>query len=126
MAKRNGRPRLLTAADLTQRKPLETLLRALTKVPDAELLVVGGPAESELPQDDNYVKLAKFAATLGIADRVIFTGKVGSLRRFKDDVKEVAEGFECGLQVAKFQDLKVGDIVEAYTTEHIAAELVRA
>jgi len=75
-AKRNGRPRLLTAADLTQRKPLETLLRALTKVPDAELLVVGGPAEAELPKDDNYVKLAKFAATLGIADRVIFTGKV--------------------------------------------------
>ena len=76
VAKRNGRPRLLTAADLTQRKPLETLLRALTKVPDAELLVVGGPAETELSTDDNYVKLAKFAATLGIADRVIFTGKV--------------------------------------------------
>ena len=76
VAKRNGRPRLLTATDLTQRKPLETLLRALTKVPDAELLVVGGPAEAELAKDDNYVKLAKFAATLGIADRVIFTGKV--------------------------------------------------
>ena len=76
VATRNGRPRLLTAADLTQRKPLETLLRALTKVPDAELLVVGGPAEAELSKDDNYVKLAKFAATLGIADRVIFTGKV--------------------------------------------------
>ena len=76
VAKRNGRRRLLTATDLTQRKPLETLLRALTKVPDAELLVVGGPAEAELSKDDNYVKLAKFAATLGIADRVIFTGKV--------------------------------------------------
>ena len=76
VAKRNGRPRLLTAADLTQRKPLETLLRALTKVPDAELLVVGGPAEAELAKDDNYIKLAKFAATLGITDRVIFTGAV--------------------------------------------------
>jgi glycosyltransferase involved in cell wall biosynthesis len=75
-AMRNGRPRLLTAADLTQRKPLETLLRALTKVPGAELLIVGGPAEADLPTDDNYVKLAKFAATLGVADRVIFTGKV--------------------------------------------------
>ena len=76
VAKRNGRPRLLTATDLTQRKPLETLLRALTKVPDAELLVVGGPAEADLSKDDNYVKLAKFAATLGITDRVIFTGAV--------------------------------------------------
>jgi glycosyltransferase involved in cell wall biosynthesis len=76
VAKRNGRPRLLTAADLTQRKPLETLLRALTKVPGAELLVVGGPDEPELATDDNYVKLAKFAAALGITDRVIFTGNV--------------------------------------------------
>ena len=76
VAKRNGRPRLLTVADLTQRKPLETLFRALTKVPGAELLVVGGPEEAKLPEDDNYVKLAKFAAALGIADRVIFTGEV--------------------------------------------------
>jgi len=76
VAKRNGRPRLLTVADLTQRKPLETLFRALTKVPGAELLVVGGPEEAKLPKDDNYVKLAKFAAALGIADRVIFTGEV--------------------------------------------------
>jgi len=76
VAKRNGRPRLLTAADLTQRKPLETLFRALTKVPGAELLVVGGPAEAKLPKDDNYVKLAKFAAALGITDRVVFTGDV--------------------------------------------------
>jgi glycosyltransferase involved in cell wall biosynthesis len=76
VAKRNGRPRLLTSADLTQRKPLETLMRALTKVPGVELLVVGGPAEADLPKDDNYVKLAKVAATLGITDRVIFTGEV--------------------------------------------------
>ncbi len=57
---------------------------------------------------------------------VIFTGELESLRRFKDDVKEVAEGFECGLQVAKFQDLKNGDIIEAYMTEQVAPELVRA
>jgi len=76
VAERNGRPRLLTAADLTERRPLETLLRALTRVPDAELLVVGGPDEAELTADDNYVKLAKFAAAMGIADRVVFTGKV--------------------------------------------------
>jgi D-inositol-3-phosphate glycosyltransferase len=76
VVKRNGRARLLTPADLTQRKPLETLMRALTRIPGAELLVVGGPAEANLPGNDNYVKLAKFAAALGIADRVIFTGKV--------------------------------------------------
>ncbi|HUA10262.1 MAG TPA: translation initiation factor IF-2 [Candidatus Acidoferrales bacterium] len=57
---------------------------------------------------------------------VVFTGELESLRRFKDDVREVAEGFECGIQVAKFQDLKAGDIIEAYATEHVAAELVTA
>ena len=56
---------------------------------------------------------------------VIFTGELESLRRFKDDVKEVAECFECGIQVAKFQDIKVGDIIEAYATEHVAPELAR-
>ena len=75
-AKRNERPRLLTAADLRERQPLETLLRALTQVPTAELVLVGGPAEAELDRDDAYVKLAKFAAKLGISDRVIFTGGV--------------------------------------------------
>ncbi|HTZ55684.1 MAG TPA: translation initiation factor IF-2 [Candidatus Acidoferrum sp.] len=54
---------------------------------------------------------------------VVFTGELESLRRFKDDVREVAEGFECGIQVAKYQDLKVGDVIEAYATEHVAAEL---
>jgi translation initiation factor IF-2 len=57
---------------------------------------------------------------------VVFTGELESLRRFKDDVREVAEGFECGIQVAKFQDLKVGDVIEAYMTEQVAAELVTA
>ena len=57
---------------------------------------------------------------------VVFTGELESLRRFKDDVREVQEGFECGIQVAKYQDLKVGDIIEAYATEHVAAELVTA
>jgi D-inositol-3-phosphate glycosyltransferase len=76
VAKRNGRPRLLTAADLNERLPLEALLRALTRVPGAELLVVGGPAEAELGKNDSYIKLAKCAASLGITDRVIFTGKV--------------------------------------------------
>jgi D-inositol-3-phosphate glycosyltransferase len=77
VAKRNDRPRLLATADLTERKPLEALLRALTRVPGAELLIVGGPAEADLANDDNYIKLAKFAAKLGVADRVIFTGEVG-------------------------------------------------
>lgn len=45
---------------------------------------------------------------------VVYTGLLGSLKRFKDDVKEVAKGFECGLNIERFNDLKVGDVVEAY------------
>jgi|HubBroStandDraft_2_1064218.scaffolds.fasta_scaffold02217_2 D-inositol-3-phosphate glycosyltransferase len=76
VAKRNGRPRLLTAADLKEREAFETLLRALTRVPGAELMIVGGPARADLPTDDGYVSLARFAGTLGISDRVMFTGRV--------------------------------------------------
>ncbi len=57
---------------------------------------------------------------------VIFDGELESLRRFKDDVREVAEGYECGIQVARYQDLKVGDIIEAYSVETVAAELAHA
>jgi translation initiation factor IF-2 len=57
---------------------------------------------------------------------VVFDGEVESLRRFKDDVREVAEGFECGIQIAKFQDLKEGDVIEAYALEQVAPELARA
>jgi len=45
---------------------------------------------------------------------VIFTGELGSLKRFKDDMKEVAQGYECGLNIHNFNDIKVGDIVEAF------------
>ena len=45
---------------------------------------------------------------------VIYSGDLGSLKRFKDDVKEVATGFECGLNIANYNDVKVGDLVEAY------------
>jgi len=45
---------------------------------------------------------------------VVYTGKLGSLKRFKDDVKEVVKGYECGLNIEQFNDIKVGDIVEAF------------
>jgi translation initiation factor IF-2 len=51
---------------------------------------------------------------------VIFEGKVDSLRRFKDDVSEVKQGFECGIGIERFQDVKLGDVIEAYTIEEVA------
>jgi translation initiation factor IF-2 len=56
-------------------------------------------------------------------NRVIFEGKVGSLRRFKEDTSEVKSGFECGIGIAGYQDVKVGDVIEAFVTEEVAASL---
>ena len=51
---------------------------------------------------------------------VVHEGELASLRRFKDDVREVAAGYECGMQVEKFNDIKVGDIIECFVMEQIA------
>jgi translation initiation factor IF-2 len=53
----------------------------------------------------------------------VFKGKVGSLKRFKDDAREVTNGMECGIGIAGFSDLKEGDTIEAFSTEKMAADL---
>ncbi len=53
---------------------------------------------------------------------VIYTGKVGSLRRFKDDVKEVQQGYECGIGIADFNDVKEADVIEFFVVEAVAAQ----
>jgi translation initiation factor IF-2 len=55
---------------------------------------------------------------------VVFKGKVGSLRRFKDDASEVRNGMECGISIANYSDIKIGDVIEAFVTERIAAEVI--
>ena len=54
---------------------------------------------------------------------VVYTGELGSLKRFKDDVKEVKNGYECGLNIAKYNDIKVGDVVEAYEEVEVNRKL---
>lgn len=54
---------------------------------------------------------------------VVYEGKLGSLKRFKEDVKEVQTGYECGITIENYNDLKVGDILEDYVIEKIAAKL---
>jgi translation initiation factor IF-2 len=55
---------------------------------------------------------------------VVHQGKIGSMRRFKDDVKEALEGYECGISLENYKDIKVGDIIEAYVIEQESAKLV--
>ena len=54
---------------------------------------------------------------------VVHTGKIGSLRRFKDDVSEVKIGFECGIGIANYGDIKPNDIIEAFVSERVAGVL---
>ncbi|HUS85713.1 MAG TPA: translation initiation factor IF-2 [Bacteroidales bacterium] len=54
---------------------------------------------------------------------VVYTGELGSLKRFKDDVKEVSSGYECGLNVTNFNDIKVGDIIEGYQEVEVKKKL---
>ena len=56
----------------------------------------------------------------------VFKGRVGSLRRFKDDVSEVRNGMECGIGIAGYGDIKVGDVIEAFSVQKVAGELAGA
>jgi translation initiation factor IF-2 len=69
-------------------------------------------------------KLTRQAQIRVIRDAVlVFTGRLGSLKRFKDDVREVVAGYECGLSVESFNDLREGDVLEAYEIVEEAATL---
>jgi translation initiation factor IF-2 len=72
----------------------------------------------------NSGKILRNAKVRVIRDGVIINeGGIQSLRRFKDDVREVTEGFECGIKVANFDDVKPGDVIEAFQIEKIKREI---
>ncbi len=69
-------------------------------------------------------KIVRSAMVRVVRDgKTVHTGKIASLKRFKDDVREVASGFECGLSIENFSDIKTGDIIEAYEIEEIRQKL---
>ena len=72
----------------------------------------------------NFGKITRNARVRVVRDGVVIhDGNLGSLKRFKDDVKEVATGYECGLGFERFNDIKEGDILEAYTFEEVKRAL---
>jgi glycosyltransferase involved in cell wall biosynthesis len=76
VAPRTDRPRLLTVARLVERKGVDTVISALRKVAEAELVVAGGPPADQLPRDPEYQRLSAIAREAGVADRVRFVGQV--------------------------------------------------
>ena len=75
----------------------------------------------------SYVADGKIARNAGVRllrdGVVVYTGKISSLKRFKDDSKEVVKGNECGVGLENFNDVKIGDIIEAFETVEEAATL---
>jgi translation initiation factor IF-2 len=69
-------------------------------------------------------KITRNVAVRLVRDHVVvYTGKVASLRRFKEDAREVASGYECGICLENYQDMKTGDVIEAFETERVARRL---
>lgn len=67
-------------------------------------------------QRNNMIRLLR-------EDKIVYEGKIASLKRFKDDAKEVAAGYECGIGIENYNDVKVGDMMEAYVKKEVAREL---
>ena len=98
----------------------ETLLgRALVR----QIFVISklGPIAGSYVQEGKFVRTAKVRVRRG--DSVVGTGTVGSLKRFKDDVREVLVGLECGIGVDGVNGVQAGDLLEAFTTEEVARTL---
>ncbi|HLH59048.1 MAG TPA: glycosyltransferase [Streptosporangiaceae bacterium] len=76
VAPRSERPRLVAVATHLERDGLETAVRAMSDIPETELLIVGGPERKMLRKDDACCELARLAGGLGVSDRVMFTGRV--------------------------------------------------
>ena len=80
--------------------------------------IAGSQVTDGLIKRDNQVRVLRDGEE-------VWKGKISSLKRFKDDVSEVRSGVECGIDLAGFKEIKVGDVIEAFTTEKMADELGR-
>ena len=90
---------------------------------------VSRDSETDIRIYEGEVEHFVAAQTEGVGIRVIrdgivvYSGNLGSLKRFKDDVKEVLSGYECGLNIESFNDLKIGDIIEGYEQTEVKRKL---
>jgi translation initiation factor IF-2 len=111
---------------------LEGLLR-----PEEREIILGEAVVREVFKVSRVGTVAGCAVRSGIINRQakvrvirdgveVYAGTIASLRRFKDDVKEVKEGYECGIGIENFNDIKVGDVIECYRKEEVARTLQQA
>ena len=104
----------MLAPTIEERDTARIEVRDLFKVPKIGTIAGCFVQEGEITRDDQ-VRIVRDGT-------IIHDGKLHSLRRFKDDVKSVKQGYECGIGIENFQDLKVGDIIESYRIVEVARE----
>jgi translation initiation factor IF-2 len=90
-------------------------VRELFKVPKVGTIAGSYVTEGKITRNAN-LRLVRDGV-------LIYNSKANSLRRFKDDVKEVSAGFECGIGIEGFNDIRMGDIIEAYVNEKVERKL---
>lgn len=105
----------LLTPDIVEKEQGRAEVREVFSIPKVGTIAGSFITEGKI-QRNNNVRLVR-------EGKVIYTGKLSSLKRFKDDAKEVASGFECGIGIENYNDVKVGDIVEAFTVEEVARNL---
>jgi translation initiation factor IF-2 len=114
------------------RARLEGLLR-----PEQREIIIGEAVVREVFKVSRVGTIAGCSVRSGVINRQskarvirdgveVYAGAIASLRRFKDDVKEVKEGYECGIGIENFNDIKVGDVIECYRKEEVARTLEQA
>jgi len=104
----------MLAPEFHEEETARVEVRELFRVPKVGVIAGSYVLEGEISRDD-LVRVVRDGT-------VVYEGKLRSLRRFKEDVKSVRSGYECGVSVEGFQDVKEGDIVEAYKIIEVARE----
>ncbi|TLM91501.1 MAG: translation initiation factor IF-2, partial [Actinobacteria bacterium] len=104
----------MLSPDVVEQDTARVEVRELFRVPKMGVIAGSYVQDGEIHRDDQ-VRVVRDGT-------VIFEGKIGSLRRFKEDVKTVKQGYECGIGVEGYQDLKEGDIIEGFRTIEVARE----
>ena len=101
----------LLSPDIVEEDTGTAEVRELFRVPKVGVIAGCYVTEGEIHRDDK-VRIVRNGT-------VIFDGKLGSMRRFKDDVKSVKQNYECGLGIEGYQDLKIGDFIEGYVVKEV-------
>ena len=101
----------MLSPDIVEKDTGSAEVRDVFRVPKVGNIAGCYITEGELSRDDR-VRIVRDST-------VIFEGNISSLRRFKDDVKTVKQGYECGIGVDGYQDIKVGDVIEGYRVEEV-------